>query len=261
MVKKIVKGQAENFIKFLGTSGARFVMIRQLRHSAGVWVKSGSTNVLIDPGPGSLVYCARSRPRLDPSQLDAIILTHRHLDHSGDINVMIEAMTEGGFKKRGVVFCPRDALDGDPVILKYIRNFPEKIEILSAHQKYRVGDFNFDTSGRHIHPVETYGLKLYLNGKSVGLLTDTGYFPELTDFYNADILIVGVVFPEPRPGIDHLSLRDLKALLTVLKPAKTILTHFGMGMLKAKPHLCAEELSREFKLDVVAATDGMSLPF
>ena len=27
-------------------------------------------------------------------KLDAIILTHRHLDHAADVNVMIEAMTE-----------------------------------------------------------------------------------------------------------------------------------------------------------------------
>src|SRR5512136_2058093 len=104
-----------NYIKFLGTAGARFVMIRQLRSSGGLWINCEGTNVLIDPGPGSLVRCAQSRPKFDPARLDAIILTHRHLDHSGDINVMIEAMTEGGFKKKGFVFCPADALEGDPV--------------------------------------------------------------------------------------------------------------------------------------------------
>jgi len=248
-----------NFIKFLGTSGARFVMIRQLRHSGGLWVSCGGTNILIDPGPGSLVHCARSRPKLDPAKLDAIILTHRHLDHCGDINVMIEAMTEGGFKKKGIVFCTDDALNGDPVILKYIRNFPEKIEILTADQRYKVKNFEFVTSSRLIHPVETYGLKFTINGKSVGLLVDTRYFSELTDFYSVDILIAGVVFPEPRPGIDHLSLADLKIMLPILKPAKTILTHFGMGMLKAKPYLAAEKLSQEFGLEIIAATDGMTV--
>lgn len=248
-----------DFLKFLGTSGARFVMIRQLRRSGGLWLRCAATNVLIDPGPGCLVHCAKSRPKLDPAGLDVIILTHRHLDHSNDINVMIEAMTEGGFKKRGIVFCPADALETDPVILRYIRNFPGEIRVLEAGKKYRAGNFEFQTSPRHIHPVETYGLKFMISGKSCGLLSDTRYFPELADFYKTDILVACVVFPEPRPAIDHLSLADLRLLLPILKPQKTVLTHFGMGMLKAKPRLAARTLSDELDLEVIAASDGMVL--
>ena len=102
-----------NKIKFLGTAGARFVVSKQLRSSGGLWLTVDDTNVLIDPGPGSLVRCLVSRPKLNPMDLDGIILTHRHLDHSNDINIMIEAMTNGGFKMRGVVFAPHYAFEGD----------------------------------------------------------------------------------------------------------------------------------------------------
>ncbi|MFH1655848.1 MAG: MBL fold metallo-hydrolase, partial [Candidatus Omnitrophota bacterium] len=120
MIKnKIKQAGKENYIKFLGTAGARFVMIKQLRASGGIWLSHKGTNLLIDPGPGSIVKCASSKPKLDPTNLDGIILTHRHLDHANDINVMIEAMTEGGFKKKGVVFVPSDALDADPVIFSH----------------------------------------------------------------------------------------------------------------------------------------------
>jgi len=71
--------------------------------------------------------CLASRPRLDPSALGGIILTHRHIDHCNDVNVMIEAMTQGGFKKQGIVFCPGDAVKGDPVIFKYARSYVEKL--------------------------------------------------------------------------------------------------------------------------------------
>jgi len=43
---------------------------------------------------------------------------------------MIEAMTEGGFKKRGTLFAPRDALEEDPVVLKYVMGYVEKVEVL-----------------------------------------------------------------------------------------------------------------------------------
>ena len=79
----------ENFVKFLGTAGARFVMIEQLRASGGIWISYKGTNVLIDPGPGSIVRCSSSKPKLNPAKLDGIILTHKHLDHANDINVMI----------------------------------------------------------------------------------------------------------------------------------------------------------------------------
>ena len=79
----------------MGTAGARFVVSKQLRSSAGTWCFLQGKNILIDPGPGTLSRCFTSRPGLDPEKLDAIILTHRHLDHSTDVNVLIEAMTRG----------------------------------------------------------------------------------------------------------------------------------------------------------------------
>lgn len=261
MVKVDPGDSRRNFIKFLGTAGARFVMIKQLRASGGIWVSCQGTNALIDPGPGSIVRCAASKPRLDPSKLDAIILTHRHLDHCGDINVMIEAMTEGGFKKRGVVFCPRDALNDDQVILKYVSAFPERIKVIKANKKYKVGNFEFQSSMRHIHPVETYGLKFNIGDVSVSILTDTKYFPGLSRFYRTDILIINVVFFEPRPGIDHLCLAEAETLINATKPKKAILSHFGMTMLNARPHIQAEKLAKNTDIEVVAAYDGMTLEF
>jgi phosphoribosyl 1,2-cyclic phosphodiesterase len=252
-------GREGNFIKFLGTAGARFVMIEQLRASGGIWISYKGTNVLIDPGPGSIVRCATSRPRLNPTKLNGIILTHKHLDHANDINVMIEAMTEGGFKKKGVVFCPGDAITDDSIILKYARSFPEKIEILKAKRKYKVGKLLFETSMRHLHTAETYGLKFKLNKVTFGILSDTRYFKDLEDFYRVNCLIMSVVFLEPRPGIDHLCLADAEKIIRATKPEKAILTHFGMSMLKAKPHIQAEILSKKLGLDVKAAYDGMRI--
>jgi len=253
--------QPVDFIKFLGTAGARFVMIKQLRASGGLWINSGGVNVLVDPGPGSIVRCAKSRPKLNPSLLDAIILTHKHLDHSNDINVAIEAMTEGGFKKRGVVFCPDDAVSVDPVIFNYAKQLPGKIDILRPLASYRINGFEFETSMRHKHPVETYGLKFKIKENTVGLLCDTKYFKELTGFYKTDVLIIGVVFSKSRPEVEHLCLSDAEIIIKDIKPKKAILTHFGMTMLAAKPKILAEDLTQRLGIEVIAAYDGMSIDF
>ncbi|MFA5144391.1 MAG: MBL fold metallo-hydrolase [Candidatus Omnitrophota bacterium] len=261
-IKPRDRSQNSDFIKFLGTAGARFVMIKQLRSSGGIWISSKGMNLLVDPGPGSIVRCSTSRPKLDPSKLDGIILTHCHLDHSGDINVMIEAMTGGGFKKRGLVFCSKDAIGQDAVILKYVRVLPERIEVLEGNKTYRIGKFAFRTSMRHVHTVETYGLKFKMKDTNVAILADTRYFKGLADSYNkTDLLIMCVAFLKPLAGIDHLSLIDAEALIREIKPKKVILTHFGMTMLKAKPHIQAQKLTKSLGIEVIAAYDGMAVNF
>jgi len=250
-----------SFIKFLGTAGARFVVTKQLRSSGGVWLSVGKTNLYIDPGPGALVRCLNSKPKLDPSILDGILLTHKHLDHSGDVNIMIEAMTDGGFRKRGVLIAPKDALEEDPVVLKYVRSYVEKVEVLKENSEYRIGEIHFYTAQRHQHRVETYGLNFKILPHTISFITDTKFFPELLSLYRGEILVIHVVRLKPigHDPIDHLSMEDVKAILKRAKPKLSILTHFGMTMIKAKPWVVAEELERELGLRVIAASDGMKL--
>ncbi len=250
-----------SFIKFLGTAGARFVVAKQLRASGGVWLSVGKTNLHIDPGPGALVRCLNSRPRLEPSTLDGILLTHKHLDHSGDVNVMIEGMTEGGFKKRGVLFAPADALEQDPVVLKYVREYVKRVEILKENSEYEIGEIKFSTARKHRHRVETYGVNFKTSPRTISLMADTKFFPELPDLYGGDILIIHVVRLQPVKDepIEHLSIEDVKTIVKKVNPALTILTHFGMTMIKAKPWLIASDLEKELGTKVIAASDGMKV--
>lgn len=247
-------------IKFLGTAGARFVMLKQLRASGGMWLSWKDTNLIIDPGPGSLVRCLRSRPRLNPLDLDGIILTHRHLDHSADINVMIEAMTEGGHRPKGRVFAPADALEDDPVILKYNRNFVDKIEILKQNKTYKVKDVTFSTAGLHVHGCQTFGLNFKEGKKTpLSLISDTRYFKGLARKYPGEVLIINVVRYEGRGDIEHLDISDVIRVLDKSKARVCILSHFGMTMLKKKPHLVAEDLQARYKdKKIIAAYDGMN---
>jgi len=222
-----------------------------------MWISLDGTNLYIDPGPGALSKCWSSRPPLDPSKLDAILLSHRHLDHSGDINAMIESMTEGTYHKRGAVFAPAEAMDKDPVILRYIRSYPQKIEVLRQKKKYKVGTISFSCPIKHIHHgTETYGFKIKGKKKTISYIADTRYFNGLIKAYKSDILIVSVLRMDPS-RLDHLCVDDVKKLVAGIKPRTTILTHFGMWMLKAKPWAVAESLSRELRRKVIAASDGM----
>jgi len=242
-------------ITFLGTAGARFVMIHQFLASGGAWLDLGGTQIVLDPGPGSLVQATRRK--LDATKLDAIILSHRHLDHSGDINVMIEAMTDGGTKKRGTVFAPADALDQDPVILSYLRPYPQSIQVLAEDGSYTINDISFKTPVRHRHPVETYGFIFRTPRHVFSWITDTRYFDDLASHYEGDLLIINVVRLKPGAPVDHLSLPEVKSIIDELRPKTAILTHFGMTMWRARPWELAEQLTRETGITVIAARDGL----
>ncbi|MBI5078979.1 MBL fold metallo-hydrolase, partial [Candidatus Saganbacteria bacterium] len=177
--------------------------------------------------------------------------------HSADINVMMEAMTLGGYKKKGVVLTPKDALEGkDPVIYKYNRSYVDKIEILKTGKDYKIGKIGIKAAIRHRHDVETYGLIIKSGRRSLSYITDTKFFPGLAKAYKDEILIVSVLRYNPTP-YDHLCVREAKEIIREIKPKTTILTHFGMEMIKSKPWKIAEDLTKELKTKVIAASDGM----
>lgn len=239
------------------------MVAKQLRASGGTFIFAKGKRIILDPGPGTIVKCATSRPRIDPAELDGIILTHAHIDHSNDVNILIDGLTSGGIKKRGTLFAPRECLEGEKaVVLNYLKGYLDKIVVLEAEQAYELGDLHFSTSVRHQHPVETYGIKLELGKQKVSFMVDTKNFPGLLRSYrNSSILVMNVVRDTPfeNAEIMHLTLRDVKAMVTAIKPQKTILTHFGMMMLKAKPWLVAQSLSEELGREVIAASDGLTV--
>jgi phosphoribosyl 1,2-cyclic phosphodiesterase len=241
-------------LTFMGTAGARFMVAKQLAASGGLYIEEGNTRISLDPGPGAIVQYAKRK--VDLTKLDAIVISHRHLDHSNDVNVMIEAMTDGGFRHRGRLYCPSDALDGDPVVLKYIRNFPQEIVALEPNTEYTVGDITFATTPRHVHQVETYGFRF---GNRLGWVTDSAYYDGIAEQHKADVMVIHLVLMECRAGLPHLCLADAERIIREAKPRLAILTHYGMTVWRAHPWELAADLTQRIGTEVKAARDGMSL--
>lgn len=247
-------------ILFLGTGGARFVVARQLRASGGMWLRLGKTQIHIDPGPGALVRALSHVPPCNPRELDAIVLSHKHLDHSNDVNVMIEAMTSGGFRRRGTVLAPIDALEGEHVVLPYAQRFVDRIEVLRERSgPYTIGDVEIFTSIRHVHAVETYGTHFRYANRTVSYLPCGRFFAGLIDDYaryRPDVLIVNVLRYRDTMDVDHLTLDQAREVIAGVRPAVAILQHFGTTMLEHDPPRLAQRLQDELGSRVIAARDG-----
>lgn len=250
-------------VLFLGTGGARFVVARQFRASGGMWMRFGRTQLHVDPGPGALVRALSHVPPCNPRELDAIAISHKHLDHANDVNVMIEAMTSGGFRRRGTLLAPRDALEGDPVVFPYAQKFVERIEVLSERAgPYRIGEVDVHTSVRHVHSVETYGMHFRYEGTVVSYLPCGRYFEELAPDYarhRPDVLILNVLRFRDGMDVDHLTFDHAREVLRTVQSRVAVLQHFGTKMLEQRPPKLALELQEELGMRVIAARDGMHL--
>ncbi|MDR0764026.1 MAG: MBL fold metallo-hydrolase [Synergistaceae bacterium] len=251
-----------NFIRFLGTAGTRFIMLSQRRSSGGIWFSYGGARGVIDPGPGSLVRICEARPSLSLYDINTIILTHRHIDHSSDVNALAEGMILKSRAPRGFILATRDALeDGDRVIMRYLL---PGIAVTAIHED---GKFTSPIGGvtiesvRHSHNgVECYGCVFRADGlPSWGVISDTAPMPGFPSRYGAcELLIVNTALMFPRANEGHMSLPDVESLLARTVPAVAAVTHMGADMLDKG----AEYISRRFSAratKMIAAEDGMIL--
>ena len=137
------------------------------------------------------------------------------------------------------------------------KDYIDGVEILQEGKAYAIGDVSFTTPVRHVHPVETYGMRFTVGEHTFSYIADSLYFDGLCLSYGAELLIINVVFLEPRPPIEHLSLPDAEHIIRELKPKAAVLTHFGTNMWRAKPWQIAERLSQQTGTRVLAAMAGM----
>jgi ribonuclease BN (tRNA processing enzyme) len=244
-------------LQFLGTAGGRVLVFRQLRASGGLWLEINGTNILIDPGPGSLIRCLQYG--LNPQNLDAVILTHKHLDHSADVNVIIEAISEGGLVPRGVLFAPADCYENDPVILKYNRKYLNEFITVKEKFEYELNGIKIEFPIKHEHGVETYGLKISNDKFKLSHIVDTKYFEALIPAYNGcDILIMNMVFGEPR-DFPHLAYDDVVKLINGIKPKFAIVTHFGYQLWQDNVQSYVDRINKETGVDTIGAIDGLKV--
>lgn len=226
-------------------------------------MRFGSTQLHVDPGPGALVRALSHVPPCNPRDLEGIVLSHKHLDHANDVNVMIEAMTSGGFKRRGVLLAPNDALEGEHVVLPYAQRFVERIEIARERNgPYRIGEVEVHTSIKHVHAVETYGMHFAYGGRTVSYLPCGRYFDGLAEDYAShkpDVLIVNVLRYRDSMDVDHMTFDQARSVITTVRPRVTVMQHFGTKMLEQDPVRLARELEDELGLRIIAAYDNMRL--
>ncbi len=246
-------------IVFLGTAGGRASVFRFLRRSGGFLLFLSGGLVHVDPGPGAFVYLHQMG--IDPRSIDLVVLSHIHLDHSSDINAVVESATDGGKTKNVAVFAPESAFEGhERVILPFIRQRLAMEGFLKEGKELSYKGVSVKAVMKHTHHgAETYAL---LFNNRVLYVSCALYEERMLQVYpyGVDVMIINTTLYRKTKQIDHLTVEDAERLIANLKPKKAILTHFGYELLiDHDPEAVARELSQKYGIPVLSAKDFMEV--
>lgn len=249
-------------LKFLGTGGGRYVTGEQKRRTAGVVVKTEETQLHVDPGPGALVY---SNQELDsPEDTEAVLVSHKHIDHSNDVNSIIEQITEiNDFP--GTVISNKTVLEGysdlDKAVSKYHKDLCANVEMMGEGDEYSFKDLEIETQEMFHNDPKTIGFTLEDDENKIGFWTDTEHSSELTDFYDdCDTLVVYCSRPRGEGIKGHTHLGDVPDIAEETEASTIIVTHFGYKFLESEMDEQKEWLEEQIDQKVVFATDNMEYP-
>ena len=230
---------------------------------ASLWVKFDETSVLVDCGSGSLQKFVQAGG--DLSRLDAIVLSHAHLDHVGDLPNWLFALNgpEVARKKPLNLVTSRPLHHwieawlsplGDWVKPRQYRIQSHRIE---SGESLDISQINLTAFTVSHHPT-SLGFRLRsTGGKLLVIPSDTEMCPSLVaGCRGADCLVIECAATDQDPIRGHLSPRDLISVINRGEVGKVVLTH---RYLNARTADVTSQLQESLTIPVITGVDGMKL--
>lgn len=191
-------------------------------------VRTSSTTVLLDAGPGSSIELQR---HVDLADIDAIIISHEHPDHWTELPSLYHAYRFG----LGRPHVPLYGTAGTRVLLdgavSEATAYTFDWVTIDEASEVQIGDVSFTFSGTD-HPVETLAIRAESSGRSIAYSADTGPDWEPARFGSEiDVMIYEAslrVDMEDR-GIPHISGRQAGEKAAAAGVKHLVLTHVPPG--------------------------------
>lgn len=225
-------------VTVIGASGG---MPRPGNPSSGYLVRTRSTVVLLDCGPGVATALGA---HMDPEELGAVVITHMHVDHCHDLLVLgkqLVSATSGDARvlllvptgatatlRRHAALYPIGADgDHDP---RMDRVFDDVYDV----REYQPGDqVDIEKASLHLvamrHRLPTCGVRVLEDGQAVAYTGDTGMTDAVVDLARGvDVLLCESTLAEPETGTNphgHLSADQAGVLAARAQVARLVLTH------------------------------------
>lgn len=231
------------------------------RACAGHLIRTSGTHVLFDCGSGVVSNLGRV---MDPALLDAVFITHAHVDHFGDLYALQAALRyapdgprpplplyapAGLLERMGALLSPSGALDlaaafapitladGEPVVAGGLTVTPRTVD--------------------HIDP--TFALVAEADGARLCYTSDTGVGPAVESAAaGADVLLAEATLPPAYENrARHLTASQAGALATASGARTLVLTHLWPTVDRVK---AAEDARASFGGRVIVADELDVIP-
>jgi ribonuclease BN (tRNA processing enzyme) len=206
------------------------------RASAAFWLENDGGLMLVDCSADAMHRLAQEN--LDWANLDAIWISHLHLDHCGGLASLLFGMkhspqTQSRRKPLKIFSCSGverllKATDESNDYGLFKQPFPLEVREFSDSRKEftpfeGIGCETFKTP----HTRESLAIRLTNSeNKTVVYSADTGFSEELATFARgADLLILECSFYQTKPVKTHLELIDAMRMAQLAEPRKLLLTH------------------------------------
>lgn len=228
------------------------------RACSGYLLTSGDTTVLVDCGFG---IATRLTSLMDPADLDAIFITHRHLDHAIDLlgiwAVLRRADAQVPVHVADEVRETVEALVTPHRLETFRKRLP--MTTLAAGDVVEVGDLQVATH-RSNHGVPTLSLRVTEPGGGVLAYSSdsAGGGDLLACARDADVFVCEASWQEgeAREGDGHMTARRAGEVATEAGVGQLVLTHLRPHL---DPSVSIEQATQSWSGPIVVAHEGMRL--
>lgn len=246
--------------------GSGTALPHPLRASTSHWLETGAGSLLLDAS--AAIVHRMAQENLDWVGLDAIWISHFHLDHVGGLAPFLfgtkHAPQMQSRRKPLTVF-------GGRGLKKLFQAFDEANDYKLLQQPFALEIREVEPGAEFeilpgldaktfstLHTEESLALRLTdERGASLVFTSDTGYTEELGTFAaGVDLFLMECSFPRNKPTEKHLELKDAMQLAHLAKARQVMLSHLypewdGIDL--------AAEARKLWPGETIAAEDGLRL--
>ncbi len=237
------------------------------RSSSAFWLETENGSILLDFSASAIHRMAQEN--LDWANLDAIWISHFHLDHCGGLFPFLfstkhapetqnRTKTLKIFGAKGL----RQLIESVDAANNYNllkQPFPVEIIEVEAYQKFEIlPEIQADVL-KTPHTDDSFAIRIIdENEKTFVFTSDTGFSKPLATFAaKADLFVLECSFFKNKPVELHLELSEAMYLIHRARPKKAMLTHFYAEW--DTVDFAAEVEKFEPLCEVIEAKDGLRL--